>query len=324
MRHLLLADIHATEKPPQSCTDTYWPDLLDLLVQSVRLARAGQAASVTWAGDVFHHKGPTRTSHAVVRALARVLQAYPCPAGIVGGNHDMQHDRRESIDSQPLGVLYVAGARELVGWDVAAGLATRYGVPWLQRWTEETIYDALEAWREPRLPLQPALVVTHAPIYPPGQEPRYEGAEFTPAGWWAAAMGHRGHLFYGHVHEPHGTWEHLGVTFCNNGALSRGALTPNDLERQPGCTWWDDVTGEFEFVPLAARPGSEVFRVAEHEAQVQAAGRLDEFLAQAAGMQLPRLTAEGVMDLIRQRGLSKNLQNLVEELLAEAAHGGTR
>ena len=81
-------------------------------------------------------------------------------------------------------------------------------------------------------------------------------------------MGGAGSVFYGHVHEPHGVYEAGGVTFCNNGALSRGSLHEYNLTRQVGCTLWDSETGEFEFVPLDAKPASEVFRLAG-----EAAGR---------------------------------------------------
>ena len=61
-----------------------------------------------------------------------------------------------------------------------------FGVPWQQHWSAERIAECLRPWREQRA--VPALIVTHAPIYPPGSEPRYEGAELTPADWWVNAV----------------------------------------------------------------------------------------------------------------------------------------
>jgi DNA repair exonuclease SbcCD nuclease subunit len=158
-------------------------------------------------------------------------------------------------------------------------------------------------------------VVTHAPLYPPGKELEYE---YFPAARWAEAMGGAGYCFYGHVHEPHGTWECGGVTFCNNGALSRGSLHEYNLTRQVGCTIWSDESGEFEFVPLDAPPASEVFRLTEKKQVTDMQGRLDSFLEDIGGIRLDSLSPESVLAHIKSLGLGKPAETLAEELLAEA------
>ena len=315
--YLLLSDVHATRRPPSSCTPSYWPDLRDLLWQTVAVARERQVHGVVWAGDVLHHKAPGRTDHGLMQDLIKVIQAYSCPVWIVPGNHDIQHDRLDSIEAtQPLGVLYLAGARRLEGW--AEGSHPLYGVPWQQEWSEWRIREALADLTGAR-----ALVATHAPVYPPGQEPRYDGAEFTPASWWSDALGGEGCGFYGHIHEPHGTWQHQGVTFCNNGALSRGSLDEHNLHRQVGCTIWDDQSGAFKFVPLAAKPAAEVFRLREHGQAVTAQGLLDGFLAAAGQVTLGVLSVDAVLTHFRELGLGREELALAEEFLM-AEEGGAR
>jgi predicted phosphodiesterase len=324
-RYLCVNDIHATRRPPGRCTDTYWPDLVALLHQTAAIAREREVDGVVWAGDVFHHKAPSRTEHGVVQELIGVAQAYPCPLWVVPGNHDIQYDRLDSIEAtQPLGVLFKAGVRRLEGWD-GPGEDSRldlFGVPWQQEWSQQRVHDALAGWRASTYGC--SLVATHAPIYPVGREPGYEGAEFTPAAWWAEAMGNEGYLLYGHIHEPHGTWQYNGVTFCNFGALSRGSLDEYNLTRQVGVAVWDtDRAGldAFEFVPLAARPAEEVFRLEQREQQAEARRSLDSFLAGFDGAVLGLLTAETVIDYIRTLGVSRAVENLAEELLA--AQGGS-
>lgn len=321
MKILALADIHATRRPPSSCTATYWPDLLDLLMQTTAVAAEHDVAAVVWAGDVFHHKAPSRTDHGLVQDLIRVIRAYGRPVYITPGNHDMQHDRHASIEAtQPLGVLYKAGALPLDGW--AGDNLPLYGVPWQQRWSAERIAEVLEPWRQQVFSC--TLVATHAPIYPPGQEKPYE---CTPASWWAEALtdGSMDHsVFYGHVHEPHGAYMVQGIRFCNNGALSRGSLDEFNLHRQVGCTLWDTVTGAFQFVPLRFKPASEVFRLREHDEAVTAQGRLDDFLAEVGTVQLPRLSVEGVTAHIRSLNLGADVEELAEELLTQAAYEGSR
>jgi predicted phosphodiesterase len=326
-KYLCVNDIHATRRPPSNCTDSYWPDLADLLAQTTVLAAARDVAGVIWAGDVFHHKAPSRTEHGIVQELIGVAQAYLCPLWVVPGNHDIQHDRLDSIEAtQPLGVLFKAGVHRLEGWDGPDedSLLDLYGVPWQQEWSEQRVSDALADWRSETYGC--SLVVTHAPIYPPGREPGYEGAEFTPASWWADAMGNQGYLLYGHIHEPHGVWRHKGVTFCNFGALSRGSLDEYNLHRQVGVTIWDtDAPPEraFEFVALDAKPAEEVFRLRRHDEAKAVERSFSAFLAEVDTVTLGLLSVETVIARIREGGHPLPVVNLAEELLM-AQQGGSR
>jgi DNA repair exonuclease SbcCD nuclease subunit len=131
--YLLLSDLHLSDKPPSSCTDSYTDDLFGLLEQTAKIARRRKVAAVCWAGDVFHIKTPSRTSHELVNRTKDLIDAYPCPVFIVPGNHDIRHDRLDSIDSQPLGALFRRHALRLEGWagyDADTEYAL-YGVPWL-------------------------------------------------------------------------------------------------------------------------------------------------------------------------------------------------
>lgn len=316
-KYLLLSDVHATRRAPSSCTDAYWPDLLALLWQTVAVANERQVDGVAWAGDTLHHKAPKRTDHGLMQDLIKVIQEYDSPVWIIPGNHDLQHDRLDSIDAtQPLGVLYLAGAKRLDGW--AEDSHPLYGVPWLQDWSEQNIEAALGSWRAQVC--GPSLIVTHAPIYPPGKEPPYE---CTPAKWWAlGAPAEPGQgLFYGHVHEPHGTYRVGTLEFCNNGALSRGSLDEYNLRRPVGCTIWDSTDGTFEFVPLRAKPAEQVFRLAEREQETAVREKMTGFLAAVGSTELAVLSIESVLEHFRTRGLGQADLALAEELLMAEMEG---
>lgn len=334
--YLLLSDLHLADRAPSSCTDSYTDDLFGLLEQTVDIASQRKVKAVVWAGDIFHIKAPSRTSHRLVQRTIRLLRSYPCPAYIVPGNHDITHDRLDSIhQTQPLGVLFESGAAQpLIGWadyDGPPGHLPLFGVPWQQEWLDDVVDDALSGYREVAWSWQelPAaergtapvhhLVVAHAPLYPLGKELTYE---FYSAEMWAHYMRNVGSVFYGHVHEPHGVYQVDSVTFCNNGALSRGSLHEYNLTRQVGCTLWDSETGGFEFVPLDAKPASEVFRLQEKAQVTDMQGRLDEFLASVGATTLEAVSVESVIEHIRTLGLGSDAESLATELLMEAAHGG--
>jgi Icc-related predicted phosphoesterase len=317
--YLLVNDIHLADRPPSSCTDTYTDDLFDLLDQVIDLVHDRDAAALILAGDIFHFKTPSRTSHRTVRRLIDTLGRCHRPTLIVPGNHDLQHDRLDSLDeTQPLGVVFASGAaHQLLGWSaVDAGWIEDpvYGVPWLMRFEDDLVRDALDDWRTRLQSNTPGLVVTHAPLYPPGQELPYE---YYPTSAWAKAMNSHGTVHYGHVHEAHGIYRVDDVTFSNPGALSRGSLHEHNLTRQIAIGIWNSGTGQISHRRLDHKPADQVFRLTEaavaHHTQV----RLDDFLASIGQTRLEVTSIESVLAHIRSLGLGHELETLIDGLLHE-------
>lgn len=330
-----VGDVHASDRAPSSCTDSYGEDILELLEQCMTVCRVRNVDAFVIAGDLFHHKAPSRTSHKLVQRLQDVLQLHMeyraltdphrnFAVYITPGNHDLQNDRLESLKvSQPLGVLVKSGLTVLDGWappDMQGEISLPiYGLPWQQHWTDEVVAKVLEPWRrqifETGIGCHKPLVITHAPLYPPGKELPWENY---PAKNFAERMGRSGSVYYGHVHEPHGTYKVERVQFCNNGALSRGSLHEYNLHRQVGLTLFDTLKGEFEFVPLHAKPAEQVFRLQEKKQVTDMQGRLDDFLSTIGSAELEIMSVESVTEHIRGMGLGEGVESLVRELLTEA------
>lgn len=319
-KFVLINDIHLSDRAPASCTDTYLDDLFDLLGQASTLAES-LYADIVLAGDVFHHKTPSRTTHSTVMRLIRWAEQFSQRVWAVAGNHDLSHDRLDSLhESQPLGVVFASGAiKPLVGW--ADDGECIYGVPWLMTWDQANVDMALTEYRASAPTSSPTLVITHAPLYPPGRELKYE---FFPAGQFAAAMRLTRKLatqtvHYGHVHEPHGIYQVDGVQFSNCGALSRGSLHEHNLNRIPSVAIWDAQTGEIVHHPLDAKPAHEVFRLTEAVEARQARLDLNNFLESVQATHLNISSLDAVLRHVRETQNDPALIAVIDKLLAEAA-----
>jgi DNA repair exonuclease SbcCD nuclease subunit len=320
MGYLLVNDVHLSDRPPSSCTESYNDDLFDLLDQVAALAQAHHAPAIVLAGDVIHHKTPTRTSHATIRRLIQWGQRCTSqghPVHVVLGNHDLLHDRIDSVqETQPLGVALASGALSLLdGWaDLPDPV---YGLPWQPVWDQPALDRGCAGWHSRmRDDDAPALMVTHAPLYPPGRELPYENI---PATWWAQAMGHRGTVHYGHVHEPHGIYQVDGVTFSNPGALSRGSLHEHNLTRPVQVACWNPTTGHIQHLSLDAKPAEEVFRLIHAQQAATTKLRLDDFLSGIDAAQLPVTSTEAVLEHIRTLNVSPQVLHLVQTLLTDTS-----
>ena len=310
---ICVGDIHLSDRPPASCTESYTDDILEMLSYVAKLEKATKADAVVWAGDIFHHKQPSRTSHATVLKLMQVAQQYQRPPLVVTGNHDIMSDRLDSLEKQPLGVLYESGVlRELVGWHEDLPIC---GVPWQQRWLSPgTIWEAFEPYREHNIK---GLVVTHAPIYPPtvADNVLFELLDLTEV---SRSMENQGWLYYGHIHEPHYKFEVDGVEYANMGAISRGSLHEYNLARKIQVAIW---TPEHGFVPvdIPHKPASEIFKLAEAQEKKAEKVSLDTFLAEVGNATLDISSTGSIIDHVRRMEIEENVKSKSIQLLEEVA-----
>jgi len=230
-------------------------------------------------------------------------------------------DRLDTLfDQQPLGVLLESGAANFLdGWHPTLPL---YGVSWQQRWMNEgTAMDAFEMWRVDARQMegqtnQNKLVVTHCPLFPPGKEFELEYVPTSGPGSIADAMGNAGYIYYGHIHDYHGTFVAGGVTYANMGAISRGSLTEENMNREIKVAMWSDGSDlevppggtsipagfkrGFTEIPVPHKPASEVFRVAEVMAERTEKLKLDEFLTQVSSTTLDISSSASVISYVRE------------------------
>ena len=350
-----VGDIHVADRPPANATESYTDDIIVMLKWIADYAVDIEADAVVWAGDVFHHKAPSRNSHELVLKMIDVVRYHRVPLWCVTGNHDVLHQVEAVRDKQPLGVLYAAGLHELKGWHPKLPL---FGVPWRETWTDPGDPEAamsewnnlpayafscnggwaVDGYQSKESNLSKALVVTHAPIYPPAEADKqfFELVPTSGPDGISAAMGNVGYVYYGHVHDDHGIFEVDGVTYANVGAISRGSVHEYNLTRKIKVTVWNDGSDEgevtdgsgqviqtygqvgFTEVVVPHKPSSEVFRLEEVLDTKQQKMSLDDFLSDVGSHTLEISSTGSVIAHIQERpDVPPNVKKRAIEILEE-------
>jgi hypothetical protein len=223
----------------------------------------------------------------------------------VEGNHDIAYNNLESVPKQPLGVLYAAGVfqhlRETVFED--GGLRVRVvGVPY-------SPFRKLEELRaiqkKPGDDFLVAVVHQLAGANPPASvedffgEPVFRYSDLvTPDGpdCWN----------FGHWHKDQGIVKLEGKTFVNQGALSRGSLIRENLERTPKGTLLEFTPGGLVTLscPMLVAPAEDVFDLERKDRQEKEGAEIDTFVAtlRASAEYDPALSIEAnlqALDFVR-------------------------
>ncbi len=293
-----------SDRPPSLRKETYADDILAKLEFIVAASNKLKVDALIQLGDMFHIKSPSRTSHRLVQRTMDVLQKSDAPVLLVVGNHDITNDSLNSIGSQPIGTLAKPnGIDLLMGPHPTLDVC---GVPYLHdpHQSEEWLYD-------PR-----TLVCSHAAIFPNGDAPPYdhisavEYADLMPDGVSAVA--------YGHIHNPHGMYKEGGVWFCNNGAISRGSLHTETINRSIQVTYYDSdlLPGNpYKTVKVPYKNPEEVFYtdMATHKMNTPIT---EDFMATMQNVSLVSVTQESIMHSAAEV-LTPKQTHILESVLSE-------
>jgi len=230
---LTSSDEHLADLSPGFRKDDYKSAVLGKLDWQGSLARKFEANAVLRGGDLFHVKAANKTTMATMAAVAGVHRRYPCPTYSVAGNHDMTHNDPDTVPRQPLGVLFEAGViRPLSDERFTSGsMSVRVvGVEYVTDLDDEGLRDMVRKKDGDTY----TIAVVHALA-------AYAPEERIQSFFGERIFDYRDLVFEGcpdayvfaHYHKDQGIREHLGVQFVNLGAVSRGALTFENMERRP-------------------------------------------------------------------------------------------
>lgn len=282
-------DTHVCDRSPVSWKGDYPEEIWSNLEQLRKIAVEREVNAVLDGGDYFHVKAASKNPHRLVEKTARIHKGYPCPTFEVEGNHDMTYNNLDTVGSQPLGVLYATGIfhqlREEVFRD--GNLQVRVvGVPYSPN---RRLDELLSIQKKPGDTHLIAIVHALASKNPP---PQVEDFWNEPVFGYESLASRNGPdvWMFGHWHRDQGIEMIRDRHFVNVGALSRGALTRENIERIPKVALVEIDNGDLSVsaIPLSVAPASEVFDLERKAHQEKERHNIDQFIL--------RLMADGAID----------------------------
>jgi len=204
---------------------------------------------------------------------------YPCPVYCTPGNHDSIYGDYAFLEQQPLGVLFEDGTFSRLYDEHEAvfekdGVKVRVvGIPYHGTTYDMDRVNTIKKGDEDYLVVVAHLLASKdgGSMFESEDVLKYADlAKLDPDLW-----------LFGHWHKDQGITEIKGKTFVNLGSLTRGALTQDDMERQPAVAYitFDEEGLEVKTIRLRVQPAEDVFDV---DAKVRAEVRsmtIDAFVS---------------------------------------------
>lgn len=228
------SDEHISDLAPGFRKDDYRSSILKKLEWQGQLAKGINADAVLRGGDLFHVKAANKTTHATMQMVAALHNKFPCPTYALAGNHDMSNNEPESVlRQQPLGVLFKTNTLRQLTDEIFIDGTLKVRVIGIEYTTDITADRIAEIVKKREDDVYTVAVIHALASMAPSEK--------TQSFFNESIFDYRDLVFpgspdvyvFGHYHKDQGVVDHLGVKFINLGAISRGALTFENLERKP-------------------------------------------------------------------------------------------
>jgi predicted phosphodiesterase len=326
LRFITSSDEHCADLNIGFRKDNYKEAIFSKLIWQGEILQKFNANAMLRGGDFWHVKAANKTTmSSLVRAI-EIHNKYPCPTHAIAGNHDMSNNDLESIDRQPLGVMLRSGVFKdmnnvfedgsmrvrVIGIDYTTDLAedglcelvkkrdnmSNYTIAFVHALAEMQPSDKIQSFFRERVFDYRDLVFEGCPdVY-----------------------------VFGHYHKDQGIKEHLGVKFVNLGAIARGALTFENLERKPKISLIrcnsQGISIEECIVPHAG--ASQVFDLERKKKLDLVRQGMDEFITKLRSNST-KSTGDAIHDRIalfqKSTDYPSDIKNLLTEVM-EAAEAG--
>ena len=313
-KFLICGDIHQNATGPGARKDS-WPDEINAKLTFIsELAEKNACSGILQLGDCWNLKVPARTPHWLIQSTHAAMTAADVDWHFVAGNHDESNDRYDSIDRQPLGTLSKMRNMYLV-YKQSEHFPEVYGIPYLQDWSTLPAWiDEYNEHREKHPEIERGIIITHASLFPRKDEPIYD---FIADEDLAGMLKYPTTVMHGHLHFSQGSRVYGDVEIINYGAISRGSLHKETINRQPQVYIYNTATGKHKTYNIPVKPPEEVFALEPHELEKERTEKLTEFLSGLDTDSTGMVTSveQMVEHVTTTQDVSSDVKVLVSELL---------
>jgi DNA repair exonuclease SbcCD nuclease subunit len=233
IRFITSSDEHIADQPPGFRKDSYCDAILAKLSWQGDIARKIKPDGILRGGDLFHTKAANKTTMSTLAKVSDIHRHFSCPTYTVVGNHDITRNDLDTIYGQPLGVLIKSEVFHPLKDEIFISGSMRVrviGISYTPGLNHDTLYRQVQARDDDTY----TIAVIHALA-------AYSPEEKIQSFFNENIFDYRDLVFkgcpdvyvFGHYHKDQGIQEFNGVQFVNLGAISRGALTFENLSRRP-------------------------------------------------------------------------------------------
>ncbi len=320
-RILTSSDEHLSDVNPSSRKDDYRSDILSILEWQGQLSRSSLSDVFIRGGDFFHLKKSSRTSMSTLSSVFNLHKNYHGEVYSISGNHDMSMNNPDTIDRQPLGVLYNSGLFNHLSEKTFEQGSTKIrvvGVDYTTDMDDGYLQDKVKKKDE-----NYTIAIVHALA---AMAPEEKIQTF----FNEKIFDYRDLVFegcpdvyvFGHYHKDQGIVDHMGVKFINLGAVSRGALTLENIERKPKMSMINISSSgiSVEEIVIPHKDASEVFDFEKKKRIESEKKNLDDFIKHLKEQAGSSQTKEEKMKKLND--YPDDLKNMIINIMESIDEGG--
>lgn len=308
-RFITRQDCHLSDRPPASRIDDYKQSIFEKLDQIYQMAEERECNAILDAGDFFHVKAPTKNSHELTGEVATQHNKYKVPVYSIIGNHDVLHGNAIAVHKQPLGVLFQTNTfHRLV--DTTFGDVRVIGIDYSLDSNDELKKRCVKGDEKILIAVFHGNV-SELSLFPSEKFYSFRGlSQLDPDVW-----------ILGHIHKDQGIHKINDRYFISPGAVSRGALTYDEITRNPkiGYLEIDTDSGEIkaEEIDLKVKDSSEVFDLEVSKKKKEEDGSIDEFIQSLVSIK-DESPEDKLNKTIETMGLAKEVRNMIYHYIEKA------
>jgi len=311
-------DTHVTDRSPASWKADYPTEIWSNLEQIGKFAREHKVNAVVDGGDYFHVKSATRNPHSLNVRSAHIHRGYGVEILADIGNHDIKYNNLETLDEQPLGVLFAAGVFTRLTERVFKDGDLQVRVVGLPYSPFRTIADIHAVKKKPGDTFLICVIHQLAAEDPPPSVVDFFGE---PVFKYADLISPDGpDLFcFGHWHKDQGIVD-IGTTqFVNLGAVSRGALIRENTQRTPKVALIEATLDGLRVMqlPLSVAPPEDVFDFDRKERQEHEETNIEQFV-QALQANASFDPSSSIEDNLQSLNFAVEIRDMAREYLDRA------